>query len=336
MNQPIIENESLNIKNLCTFFLNVSKKYLRSSIIIVMIYIVYFFIKSPVYSSSLSFYTNYSSNQSGSISFLQSLSGELDSENLGFSISDFLSSDRFFNQLVNESYLINDETISLVTYFSSDSGRIVSMNPISTLSKISKSIKLAPNLTKEQKAVLFSKEYIEKNMSYSEDRKTQLHKVSFKGKNSDLNDQIIENIFYLILQYSNEVTNVKAKEKKLFIESRLVDIKKDLELAENLKLNFLEKNKIISSPALILQESRIEKNISLYQSLFISMSDQLELAKIDEKDVTSPIVILDKPVNSYYKVGRSIFEGIFLVYFILLTSFCFIEGYKDRKNLFLT
>ena len=42
-----------------------------------------------------------------------------------------------------------------------------------------------------------------------------------------------------------------------------------------------------------LQKSRIEKNINLYNQLELSLSDQLEIAKIDEKDSTSTIFILD-------------------------------------------
>lgn len=336
MDNPIIDNEVFNLKSFSIFLLSILKKYIKIFVIIIMVYIGYFFIKPPVYSSSISFYSNYSSVSSGtSIEFLQSLSGASDNEELGFSISDYIDSDRFLSQLINEKYIINDNNISFVEHSASKSNYLFSINPLVFFENISLRLRLAPNLSEQQKAEFFSKKYIAENISYSEDRKTNLHRISFKGKNLGFNEQIIENIFKSILQYSNKITNEKATEKRLFIQGRLDDIGEKLELAENDKLNFLEKNKIISSPSLILQENRIEKNISLYQSLFISLSDQLELAKIDEKDITSPIVVLDEPIRSYYRVGSSLFKNILIIFSLLMFLFSVIEGFKNRDDLFI-
>ena len=107
-----------------------------------------------------------------------------------------------------------------------------------------------------------------------------------------------------------------------------------LEKAENEMLIFLEQNKSILSPSLLLQEKRMEKSITLYNQLYISLSDQLELAKIDEKDNTSPIVLLDEPSIIAYKSGRSLLENIFLLTFVLLAFFCSVECYRNSKDLF--
>ena len=64
-----------------------------------------------------------------------------------------------------------------------------------------------------------------------------------------------------------------------------------------------------------LQKSRIEKNINLYNQLELSLSDQLEIAKIDEKDSTSTIFILDNPTLSSKKVGVTFVNGTLIVLF---------------------
>lgn len=336
MDNPITDNEVFNIKFFLIFLFSILKKYIKVFVIIMMVYIAYFFIKPSIYSSSISFYSNYSSTSSGmSVDFLQRLSGASNNEELGFSISDFIKSDRFLSQIINENYIINDKKISFVDHTKNTSDYLFSINPFVFFENISLRLKLTPNLSSQQKAEFFSKKYIADNLSYSEDRKTKLHRISFEGKNLELIEQITESIFKSILQYANKVTNDKATEKRIFIQDRLYDIGKELELAENEKLNFLEKNKIISSPSLILQENRIEKNITLYQSLFISLSDQLELAKIDEKDITSPIVILDEPIRSYYRVGNSLFKNILIIFSILMSLFSIFEGFKNRNNLFI-
>ena len=97
--------------------------------------------------------------------------------------------------------------------------------------------------------------------------------ISFEvGKYPQLSKEVANAIFESILSYSNEVTNVKAGEKKDFIQSRLNDIKEDLENSENEMLVFIENNKNLNySPNLMLQRDRIQRNISLYSQLYISL-----------------------------------------------------------------
>ena len=46
--------------------------------------------------------------------------------------------------------------------------------------------------------------------------------------NPELSQDILENIFESIVKYSNEITNIKAKEKKDFVVGRLYQIKENL------------------------------------------------------------------------------------------------------------
>jgi hypothetical protein len=72
----------------------------------------------------------------------------------------------------------------------------------------------------------------------------------------------------------------------------------------------------------------------LHNQLYLSLSDQLELAKIDEKDNTSPIFLLDNATLSSYKSGRSMFESIILLLIILFIIFASFEIYKNKEELF--
>ena len=98
------------------------------------------------------------------------------------------------------------------------------------------------------------------------------------------------------------MTNIKGKEKRKFIEGRLLSVKADLENAENQMQTFLQKNKDLNSPLLLLKKDRIERNIKLYTQLYLSLSDQLELAKIEEIQEASVLQILDEP---YVPLGPS-------------------------------
>ena len=141
-------------------------------------------------------------------------------------------------------------------------------------------------------------------------------------------------MFNSILSYSNEITSVKAREKVSFIQGRVEDITIKLELSENEMLAFVQINKNLNSPHLELKKNRIQRDINLYSQVLRTLSDQLEIAKIDEADNTSSIVILDSSHFSLFKAGRPMFDNILILAFGLYGIFSFIELYNNRKTLF--
>ena len=103
---------------------------------------------------------------------------------------------------------------------------------------------------------------------------------------------------------------------------------------QRLMMFFLEQNKKLTSPNLSIQRTRIQRDITVYSQLFVSLSDQLELAKIDAKNSVNPIFTLDDPVLSIEKFGSSIFVRI-IQNFITIFILCFIiEVVRFRKQLF--
>ena len=98
---------------------------------------------------------------------------------------------------------------------------------------------------------------------------------------------------------------------------------------------FLEKNKESNSPTLILKKESLQREINLYSQLYVSLSDQLELAKIDEKDNTSSIFLLDAPNVSSNKDGISLLKGLIYIFILLFLFSMAFHMYNDRKKLFL-
>ena len=74
MLKPIIKNNTIYIENLITFIKKNLNKVFKIYFVIAIVYVIYFFIKAPVYTAKLSFYTNYSpaSQTSLALSFLPS------------------------------------------------------------------------------------------------------------------------------------------------------------------------------------------------------------------------------------------------------------------------
>ena len=335
---PIIEKENVSFTNLYRFAIYILKKYSKYFSLILVLYSVYFFIKAPSYSSDISFYTNYNkSSNLSSLSVLSDLGGfSSEGNDLRFSVSHYLNSDRLLTQVVEKEYVIGKDKDTLVNFWGSNYNKVFSINPISMFKKINRKFSLITNLSEEEKKLLFAKEKLARSINHSEDRKSSLHTITIEIDDiyPSLSKDISNSIFQSIINYSTEVTSIKAKEKSSFIEGRLFEIKQDLDAAEETMRLFLEKNKNITSPSLILQQGRLQRDIELYSQLYLSLSDQLELSKIDQKDTTSSIFLLDEPEISSYKSGRSLLQSLLIIFTFLFSIFFSVEGFKNRNQLF--
>lgn len=87
----------------------------------------------------------------------------------------------------------------------------------------------------------------------------------------------------------------QAKEKRLFIEDRLKEVKNDLHNAEDALARFKERNFMSNSPKVRLEEERLLRNVALNQELFIQFKKQLELAKVEELDNQTLIQVVKHP-----------------------------------------
>tara|TARA_B100000965_G_scaffold406398_1_gene445119 strand:+ start:6696 stop:7718 length:1023 start_codon:yes stop_codon:yes gene_type:complete len=340
MSKAIIKNNNIYLENFIPLIKKHFNKILKIYFIIAILFIIYFFIKAPVYTAKLSFYTNYSpssSQTSISLSFLPANLPGLESDNLNFSISDYVNSKKFLQEIVENEYEIGDKNISLINFWGKNYKNFLTINPLTILNRLNNNIMLNQNLSEIQKKSYFARSKLKSSTNFSEDRKTSLNRISIEVKNhSDLSVNILNDIYDSILSYYNEINNIKAEEKKQFIQDRLLAVKTELKQSEKNMILFLETNKEIASPTLTLKKQSLQREIDLQSQLYLSLSDQFELAKIDEKDNTSSIFLLDSPSVSSNKNGISLLRA--LVYMFIL-SFLFVMTfhiYKDRKELFLS
>ena len=247
-----------------------------------------------------------------------------------------MSSRKFLQEIVQNEYVIDKKEISLINFWGKNYKNFLTINPLTILNRLNNNIMLNQNLSEIEKKSYFARSKLKSSINFSEDRKTALNIISIKVKNhSELSVEIMNDIYDSIISFYNEVNNIKAEEKKQFIQDRLIEVKNELKQAEENMILFLETNKEVKSPTLVLKKQSLEREINLQSQLYLSLSDQFELAKIDEKDNTSSIFLLDSPNVSSNKNGISLLRAliyIFILCFLLSTSY-FI--YRDREELLL-
>jgi hypothetical protein len=338
MNKPIIDHQYVNVGHLFSFITNVITKYLRTFLYVLLIYLVYvFIIKTPTYFSSASFYTNYKeSNSLASFGILSTLTdSKSDTNDLGFSIETYLTSEFFLNEIVQKKYIISGNEELLVDYWGKNYKKILSVNPITIVKKIDRRFSFRNNLSDKEKKLFVAKGILKTAVYHYEDDNSHLHVVGIIADDLELANQITENIVTSIINYSTYITNIKAKEKAEFIQERLSQIKTNVENVENEKLLFIENNKSPLSPSLSLKIDRMNRKILLHSQVYANLSEQLEMAKIDEKNNTSSIYLLDKSNLSPYKPGGSFLVNLLKFCTMFFGVLIVFEAYKKRDSLFL-
>jgi len=337
MIKPIIEKEEINFYNLFSFIIHCIKKNFLKSFIGVAFFILSFFFGSPEFTTSVTFYTNYSEEKDSS--FLNVLSRGFSgssNNNLNFSITDYMQSDKFLQDVVSNEYLVDEKIITLIDLWGTGYDKVFSFNPLLTVFKINTLMKFSKFSSDYDRKSFIAKKYLSENISYEEDPDTNLHTISItSSQNQILSKMIIENIYLSLLKYSNEVTELKANEKKNFISGRLYEVKKKLTNAEESLIEFLSKNKNTESPKLIIEKDRLEREIILYTQLSLTLSDQYELASIEEKDNTSSLFVLDEPKISTIKSGMSLLKGTVYYYIFFMILFSIHYSYKKRNELII-
>ena len=148
--------------------------------------------------------------------------------------------------------------------------------------------------------------------------------------------QVAANILKKVIEVAGK-TQVKIKlkqisEKRQFIEERISEVTRALKNAEiNLK-EFNESNRRVeSSPSLKLEESRLEREVSLQTTLYMTLKSQFENVKIEEVEEAAMIEVIDGPivpfkVTSPKKVSSVIFT--FILAFLSLFFFFYLKDYS--------
>lgn len=115
------------------------------------------------------------------------------------------------------------------------------------------------------------------------------------------------------LESLNRFFKIRAVTEKIsFIENRIASVQKELLVSEiNLKA-FNEQNLQISSPSLKLEEDRLMREVEVQKGVYLTLKQQLELAKIEEIQGASVIQILDKPQLPLFPSNIKVFLNTLL------------------------
>lgn len=104
----------------------------------------------------------------------------------------------------------------------------------------------------------------------------------------------------LISEYTLTRFLTEAKERRRFIEERLVGAEKELSQAENALKDFQSRNLNASSPSIQISLGRLLRDLKIREEVYLELNKQLELAKIDEQKTNPMLEIISEPPMPVY------------------------------------
>jgi len=127
-----------------------------------------------------------------------------------------------------------------------------------------------------------------------------------------------------------------VSEKNTFIENRIASVEGDLEGSEQTLKDFKERNRQISSPALQLEQERLERDVEVQKGIYLTLKQQLELAKIEEVQQTSVVQVLDRPTVAFKPFNKNLILSVILSFILgggIGIMMGFIRSYLDNNDM---
>ena len=133
---------------------------------------------------------------------------------------------------------------------------------------------------------------------------------------------IIEELNKLLTVYSEN----RIKDKIRFIEIRIKQVGVELKKNEEILKKFREQNRNINaSPGLLIEQGRIIRDVDVQTEIFTTLKTELELAKIEQVEENSIVLILDGPELPLYKVSPRPFKNLILSLMLGLLLQCILH-----------
>ncbi len=153
--------------------------------------------------------------------------------------------------------------------------------------------------------------------------------------------QFSQNLAIAVLEeldkIQREFKSQKVVETINYIEQKIDIAKIELERLEEGLKDFREANRRIdASPTLILLQDRLQRDVEIQQGIFLTLKQQLELAKIDEVQKKSFVQVLDLPslplkISNPPKLSSYILGGLAGL-FIGLCIIFIVEYFTNRNS----
>jgi uncharacterized protein involved in exopolysaccharide biosynthesis len=293
--------------------------YFNTGVFVVALLILLFLVK-PYYSSTVTILPDYGSKETtlSQLSGLASLAG--------------VSVGQGSPTAVYQNLLTNEAVLSPVIYAKYKTGKFQDSVNLIQYFKVKPDKSLPENL-QEREMFLKELESLSKTRITTDlDKMTNILTVSVKMPEAKLSSDVVNSIVGSLDAYIRTKRKSFATDQMEYIQKRMVQVQDSLTDAENNLKNFREQNRLVAqSPELMLEQSRLTRNVEILDAVFLELSKQIELAKIDQIKDTPIVNIADYAKNPVIKAGPK--RLVTLVAIMFLSVLLFGLYFMFRENI---
>ena len=301
----------------------VRKRFLIVNFVVLILTLAYLlFLAKPYFESTVTILPEYGSKSSSMLSQLSglaSLAGVKVGETAPTEIyQNLVSSETVLQNVIYNKYLTEEypDPVNLIEYFEMDE---TDDNPI--IQKRKNFLKLYDILTKNR-------------ISMDVERMTKILSVKVTMPEGQLSADVANKLAQSLDLYIRTQRKSYATEQSYYLEKRTAQIKDSLVIAEEKLKNFREQNRITAqSPNLLLEQGRLMRNVEILQTVFIELTKQLEIAKIDQIKDAPVLNVKEYAKNPVKKAGPKRASSLITIMFfsVLLSGLYFIFKNDVKK-----
>lgn len=278
------------------------------------------------YDSTITIMPDYGSSSSmlGSLGGLAAMAG--------FSVGEATPTEIYNNLIYSETVL---RPVIYAKYHTEEFERPVNLIEYFEIVPKTVSENAPKELQERDKFLQMVEEFNKGLLKSSVDRLTTIMTASIRTNEPALSSEIINNLAESLDDYVRTKRKSNAKEQRIYVEERVKQVKDSLTLVENQLKAFREQNRIVAqSPQLLLEQGRLQRTLEIQQTIFIELTKQLELIKLEEiKD--SPIINIKEEAGiPIVKAGPR--RSVYLIIIMLISTCLTIVHnlFKEKINIY--
>ncbi len=179
-----------------------------------------------------------------------------------------------------------------------------------------------------------------KKIDVAENLKTGIYTITISGREPQFVYELNNDLIDALDNHQRNYYKVKKEETREFIESRIESTENELRVKEEALRNFMVQNRRIeNSPNLQLEQARIQREVNVLTSVFTTLKQQLETAKIEQVKNNDYVIVIDPPEVPLYRAKPNkrlmvILAGIFgLVFGVFIIIFIeYFDKYDEKSK----
>jgi uncharacterized protein involved in exopolysaccharide biosynthesis len=303
------------------------KKFLIINGAVLIISLIYLLLLvKPYYESSVVILPEYGSksNMASQIGNIAALAGLRVGEAAPTEIyQNLLQSESIITPVIYGKYLTKEfpDSVNLVQYF-----EVKKEDP-------------DPAIQKRKRFLLVNEYLTNAHISSELERLTKILTIKVTMPEAQLSADVVNKLVESLDNYIRTKRRSYAGDQRYYLEKRVEQIKDSLSNCENELKDFRERNRLVAqSPNLLLEEGRLRRNIEIQQNVYIELTKQVELVKLDEIKDTPILNVKEIAQNPVIKAGPkralTLLVILFFSFIISVTYILFEDTIKKTYNYF--